>query len=135
MFLHLSKCHLLKIEKQCVCHCTCRLCCLFKAVFPWQILHVVWLTLLSLSNRYHEQSGITDLRGFKFGPLFMRLCFELDLETPAVELIKDQVISSIYFTNIIVTYSFSMSNWCALHDLRNLKYTCVSVAKMSIMLI
>eukprot|EP00076_Gallus_gallus_P035149 XP_025000687.1 pentatricopeptide repeat-containing protein 2, mitochondrial isoform X2 [Gallus gallus] len=40
--------------------------------------------------RYHEQSGITDLRGFKFGPLFMRLCFELDLETPAVELIKDQ---------------------------------------------
>uniref|UniRef100_A0A8C9F3U6 Pentatricopeptide repeat-containing protein 2, mitochondrial n=1 Tax=Pavo cristatus TaxID=9049 RepID=A0A8C9F3U6_PAVCR len=40
--------------------------------------------------RYHEQSGITDLHGFKFGPLFMRLCFELDLETPAVELIKDQ---------------------------------------------
>ncbi|XP_040512192.1 pentatricopeptide repeat-containing protein 2, mitochondrial isoform X4 [Gallus gallus] len=46
--------------------------------------------IYSLSNRYHEQSGITDLRGFKFGPLFMRLCFELDLETPAVELIKDQ---------------------------------------------
>ncbi|XP_048788075.1 pentatricopeptide repeat-containing protein 2, mitochondrial [Lagopus muta] len=40
--------------------------------------------------RYHEQSGITDMHGFKFGPLFMRLCFELDLETPAVELIKDQ---------------------------------------------
>ncbi|POI31870.1 hypothetical protein CIB84_004380, partial [Bambusicola thoracicus] len=40
--------------------------------------------------RYHEQSGITDLHGFKFGPLFMRLCFELDLEAPAVELIKDQ---------------------------------------------
>uniref|UniRef100_A0A8C2SSW8 Pentatricopeptide repeat-containing protein 2, mitochondrial n=2 Tax=Coturnix japonica TaxID=93934 RepID=A0A8C2SSW8_COTJA len=40
--------------------------------------------------RYHEQSGNADLHGFKFGPLFMRLCFELDLETPAVELIKDQ---------------------------------------------
>ncbi|XP_019465998.1 pentatricopeptide repeat-containing protein 2, mitochondrial [Meleagris gallopavo] len=40
--------------------------------------------------RYHEQNGSTDLHGFKFGPLFMRLCFELDLETPAVELIKDQ---------------------------------------------
>ncbi|NXC40917.1 PTCD2 protein, partial [Penelope pileata] len=40
--------------------------------------------------RYHEQNGITDLHGFKFGPVFMRLCYELDLETPAVELIKDQ---------------------------------------------
>ncbi|OXB60196.1 hypothetical protein ASZ78_008159 [Callipepla squamata] len=40
--------------------------------------------------RYHEQNGITDLHSFKFGPLFMRLCYELDLETPAVELIKDQ---------------------------------------------
>ncbi|KFV50120.1 hypothetical protein N328_04080, partial [Gavia stellata] len=40
--------------------------------------------------RYHEQHGITALRNFKFGPLFMRLCYELDLERPAVELIKDQ---------------------------------------------
>ncbi|NXX40637.1 PTCD2 protein, partial [Tricholaema leucomelas] len=40
--------------------------------------------------RYHEQNGITDLHDFKFGPLFMRLCYELDLERLAVELIKDQ---------------------------------------------
>ncbi|KAF1503313.1 Pentatricopeptide repeat-containing protein 2, mitochondrial, partial [Eudyptula minor] len=40
--------------------------------------------------RYHEQNGISALRNFKFGPLFMRLCYELDLERPAVELIKDQ---------------------------------------------
>ncbi|NWR37963.1 PTCD2 protein, partial [Tachuris rubrigastra] len=40
--------------------------------------------------RYHEQNGITTLHNFKFGPLFMRLCYELDLERPAVELIKDQ---------------------------------------------
>lgn len=40
--------------------------------------------------RYHEQNGITALHSFKFGPLFMRLCYELDLERPAVELIKDQ---------------------------------------------
>ncbi|XP_074787503.1 pentatricopeptide repeat-containing protein 2, mitochondrial isoform X3 [Athene noctua] len=40
--------------------------------------------------RYHEQNGIADLSNFKFGPLFMRLCYELDLERPAVELIKDQ---------------------------------------------
>ncbi|KAM9250631.1 pentatricopeptide repeat-containing protein 2, mitochondrial [Cariama cristata] len=41
--------------------------------------------------RYHEQNGITALCNFKFGPLFMRLCYELDLERPAVELIKDQI--------------------------------------------
>ncbi|NWR78943.1 PTCD2 protein, partial [Centropus unirufus] len=40
--------------------------------------------------RYHEQNGIKALHDFKFGPLFMRLCYELDLERPAVELIKDQ---------------------------------------------
>ncbi|NWY55017.1 PTCD2 protein, partial [Chionis minor] len=40
--------------------------------------------------RYHEQNGITALHNFKFGPLFMRLCYELNLERPAVELIKDQ---------------------------------------------
>ncbi|XP_030093287.1 pentatricopeptide repeat-containing protein 2, mitochondrial isoform X2 [Serinus canaria] len=40
--------------------------------------------------RYHEQNKITALHNFKFGPLFMRLCYELDLERPAVELIKDQ---------------------------------------------
>ncbi|KAM8792924.1 pentatricopeptide repeat-containing protein 2, mitochondrial isoform 1-T1 [Eudromia elegans] len=41
-------------------------------------------------SRYHEQNGITSLCDFRFGPLFMRLCYELDFETPAVELIKDQ---------------------------------------------
>ncbi|NXI57810.1 PTCD2 protein, partial [Chloroceryle aenea] len=40
--------------------------------------------------RYHEQNEITAFDNFKFGPLFMRLCYELDLERPAVELIKDQ---------------------------------------------
>ncbi|NWH73154.1 PTCD2 protein, partial [Piaya cayana] len=40
--------------------------------------------------RYHEQNGVKTLCNFKFGPLFMRLCYELDLERPAVELIKDQ---------------------------------------------
>ncbi|XP_051498053.1 pentatricopeptide repeat-containing protein 2, mitochondrial isoform X1 [Apus apus] len=40
--------------------------------------------------RFHEQNEITAINDFKFGPLFMRLCYELDLERPAVELIKDQ---------------------------------------------
>ncbi|NWZ79866.1 PTCD2 protein, partial [Poecile atricapillus] len=43
-----------------------------------------------LSHRSHEQNGVTALHIFKFGPLFMRLCYELDFERPAVELIKDQ---------------------------------------------
>lgn len=51
------------------------------------------INLFNLFNRYHEQNGITALQNFKFGPLFMRLCYDLDLERPAVELIKDQVIS------------------------------------------
>ncbi|KFP80893.1 hypothetical protein N311_12162, partial [Apaloderma vittatum] len=40
--------------------------------------------------RYHEQNGLTALHNYKFGPLFMRLCYDLDLERPAVELIKDE---------------------------------------------
>ncbi|NWR45827.1 PTCD2 protein, partial [Regulus satrapa] len=56
--------------------------------------------------RYHKQKGITALHNFKFGPLFMRLCYELDLERPAVELIKDQVIPLyIHIKNIIVLMS------------------------------
>ncbi|NXG09576.1 PTCD2 protein, partial [Sakesphorus luctuosus] len=54
--------------------------------------------------RYHEQNGIRALHNFKFGPLFMRLCYELDLERPAVELIKDQVIPT-HFQNTVVIVS------------------------------
>ncbi|XP_057163425.1 pentatricopeptide repeat-containing protein 2, mitochondrial isoform X3 [Ursus arctos] len=40
--------------------------------------------------RYHAESRNVTFREYKFGPLFMRLCYELDLEESAVELIKDQ---------------------------------------------
>ncbi|XP_036888024.1 pentatricopeptide repeat-containing protein 2, mitochondrial isoform X2 [Sturnira hondurensis] len=40
--------------------------------------------------RYHAENRIATLGEFKFGPLFMRLCYELDLEGSAVELIRDQ---------------------------------------------
>nr|KAF6441993.1 pentatricopeptide repeat domain 2 [Rousettus aegyptiacus] len=40
--------------------------------------------------RYHAENRNITLGEFKFGPLFMRLCYELDLEESAVELIKDQ---------------------------------------------
>ncbi|XP_023606644.1 pentatricopeptide repeat-containing protein 2, mitochondrial isoform X1 [Myotis lucifugus] len=40
--------------------------------------------------RYYVENRNVTLGEYKFGPLFMRLCYELDLEESAVELIKDQ---------------------------------------------
>uniref|UniRef100_F6WCE1 Pentatricopeptide repeat-containing protein 2, mitochondrial n=3 Tax=Callithrix jacchus TaxID=9483 RepID=F6WCE1_CALJA len=40
--------------------------------------------------RYHAENRNITRGEYKFGPLFMRLCYELDLEESAVELMKDQ---------------------------------------------
>ncbi|XP_073933426.1 pentatricopeptide repeat-containing protein 2, mitochondrial isoform X2 [Castor canadensis] len=40
--------------------------------------------------RYHAENRNVTVGEFKFGPVFMRLCYELDLEESAMELIKDQ---------------------------------------------
>ncbi|KAK2491352.1 hypothetical protein MC885_019922 [Smutsia gigantea] len=40
--------------------------------------------------RYHAENKNMTLGDYKFGPLFIRLCYELDLEESAVDLIKDQ---------------------------------------------
>ncbi|XP_070425971.1 pentatricopeptide repeat-containing protein 2, mitochondrial isoform X1 [Equus przewalskii] len=40
--------------------------------------------------RYHAENRNVTLGEYKFGPLFMRLCYELDLEESAVELVQDQ---------------------------------------------
>ncbi|MBN3273034.1 PTCD2 protein, partial [Polyodon spathula] len=40
--------------------------------------------------RYHEENGNVAFGEFKFGPLFMRLCYELGLEETAAELVKDK---------------------------------------------
>ncbi|XP_047587067.1 pentatricopeptide repeat-containing protein 2, mitochondrial isoform X2 [Lutra lutra] len=40
--------------------------------------------------RYHAENRNVNFGAYKFGPLFMRVCYELDLEESAVELIKDQ---------------------------------------------
>ncbi|PNJ60835.1 PTCD2 isoform 10, partial [Pongo abelii] len=42
--------------------------------------------------RYHAENKNFTLGEYKFGPLFMRLCYELNLEESAVELVKDQVL-------------------------------------------
>ncbi|XP_023558689.1 pentatricopeptide repeat-containing protein 2, mitochondrial isoform X2 [Octodon degus] len=41
-------------------------------------------------HRYHAENRNFTLGEFKFGPVFMRLCYEMDLEESAVDLIKDQ---------------------------------------------
>ncbi|XP_043370221.1 pentatricopeptide repeat-containing protein 2, mitochondrial isoform X2 [Dermochelys coriacea] len=46
--------------------------------------------------RYHTENRNVAFGEFKFGPLFMRLCYELDLEVPAVELIKDQTLHGFF---------------------------------------
>ncbi|XP_077203552.1 pentatricopeptide repeat-containing protein 2, mitochondrial isoform X2 [Paroedura picta] len=46
--------------------------------------------------RYHAENKNTAFGEFKFGPIFMRLCYELDLEATAVELIKDQALHGFF---------------------------------------
>uniref|UniRef100_A0A2K5UWI0 Pentatricopeptide repeat-containing protein 2, mitochondrial n=1 Tax=Macaca fascicularis TaxID=9541 RepID=A0A2K5UWI0_MACFA len=40
--------------------------------------------------RYHAENKNITLGEYKFGPLFVRLCYELDLDESAVEFLKDQ---------------------------------------------
>lgn len=40
--------------------------------------------------RYHTENRNFTLGEYKFGPVFMRLCYELDLEDSAMELIRDK---------------------------------------------
>ncbi|MEE6458647.1 hypothetical protein FKM82_000374 [Ascaphus truei] len=42
--------------------------------------------------RYHEENKNVMFGEFRFGPIFLRLCYELDLADAAFNLIKDQVI-------------------------------------------
>uniref|UniRef100_A0A8D0L0Q8 Pentatricopeptide repeat-containing protein 2, mitochondrial n=1 Tax=Sphenodon punctatus TaxID=8508 RepID=A0A8D0L0Q8_SPHPU len=46
--------------------------------------------------RYHAENRNVNSGRYKFGPLFMRLCYELDLEASAVELIKDQTLHGFF---------------------------------------
>ncbi|KAG8130968.1 putative Pentatricopeptide repeat-containing protein, partial [Naja naja] len=46
--------------------------------------------------RYHEENRNRAFGEFRFGPIFMRLCYELDLEAIALELIKDQTLNGFF---------------------------------------
>ncbi|KAM6475277.1 pentatricopeptide repeat-containing protein 2, mitochondrial isoform 1-T1 [Liasis olivaceus] len=49
--------------------------------------------------RYHEENRNRAFGEFRFGPIFMRLCYELDLEAVALELIKDQTLKGFFGDN------------------------------------
>ncbi|XP_026574007.1 pentatricopeptide repeat-containing protein 2, mitochondrial isoform X1 [Pseudonaja textilis] len=46
--------------------------------------------------RYHEENRNRAFGEFRFGPIFMRLCYELGLEAVALELIKDQTLNGFF---------------------------------------
>lgn len=67
--------------------------CMSWPICPFLVAHCLthWIILIA---RYHAENKNINLGDYKFGPLFIRLCYELDLEESAMELIKDQVIIS-----------------------------------------
>ncbi|KAE8635981.1 hypothetical protein XENTR_v10002803 [Xenopus tropicalis] len=46
--------------------------------------------------RYHEENKNVMFGEFRFGPVFLRLCYELDLEDIAVELLKDKTLHGFF---------------------------------------
>ncbi|XP_028661492.2 pentatricopeptide repeat-containing protein 2, mitochondrial [Erpetoichthys calabaricus] len=46
--------------------------------------------------RYHEENKNFGFGEFKFGPLFMRLCYELGLEETATQMLKDQALKGFF---------------------------------------
>ncbi|XP_038621734.1 pentatricopeptide repeat-containing protein 2, mitochondrial [Tachyglossus aculeatus] len=65
--------------------------------------------------RYHAENKNVAFGEFRFGPLFMRLCYELDLEEPAVQLIKDQHLRGFFSDctsfNILMDMLFTKGNY------------------------
>nr|XP_056704554.1 pentatricopeptide repeat-containing protein 2, mitochondrial [Euleptes europaea] len=76
--------------------------------------------------RYHAENKNVAFGEFKFGPVFMRLCYELDHEAPAVELIKDLALRGFFSDstsfNILMDLLFVKGHYeCALDVLLEMK--------------
>ncbi|KAI1905265.1 hypothetical protein AGOR_G00014330 [Albula goreensis] len=56
------------------------------------------VTAKSVIDRYHEENHNVAFGEFRFGPLFMRLCYELGLEEMAANAIKDKTLKG-FFTD------------------------------------
>lgn len=54
-------------------------------------LNYGWMILSFCTCRYHEQNQNVTSGDFRFGPVFMRLCFELGLVDLAAETLTDEV--------------------------------------------
>ncbi|XP_029430529.1 pentatricopeptide repeat-containing protein 2, mitochondrial isoform X2 [Rhinatrema bivittatum] len=65
--------------------------------------------------RYHIENKNVAFGEFKFGPLFIRLCYELDLESMALDLIKDKVLNGFFSDctsfNILMDMAFSKGHY------------------------
>lgn len=65
--------------------------------------------------RYHAENRNFTLGEYKFGPLFMRLCYELDLEDSAVELIRDKNLQGFFLDstsfNILMDMLFTKGKY------------------------
>ncbi|KAF7250558.1 Pentatricopeptide repeat-containing protein 2, mitochondrial [Varanus komodoensis] len=75
--------------------------------------------------RYHADNRNVSLE-FRFGPLFMRLCYELNLESTALELIKDKALHGFFADstsfNILMDMLFKNGHYeCALEVLLEMK--------------
>lgn len=57
----------------------------------WASIWNLKCNLLSAFTRYHAENRNLAHGGFKFGPLFMRLCYEMGLEDMAAATITDTV--------------------------------------------
>nr|XP_034348396.1 pentatricopeptide repeat-containing protein 2, mitochondrial isoform X2 [Arvicanthis niloticus] len=65
--------------------------------------------------RYHAENRNFTLGEYKFGPVFMRLCYELDLEDSAVELIRDKHLQGFFLDstsfNILMDMLFTKGKY------------------------
>ncbi|KAL1782898.1 pentatricopeptide repeat-containing protein 2, mitochondrial isoform X1 [Sigmodon hispidus] len=69
----------------------------------------------SIIYRYHAENRNFTVGEYKFGPVFMRLCYELDLEDSAVELIKDKHLQGFFLDptsfNILMDMLFTKGKY------------------------
>uniref|UniRef100_A0ABK0M7E6 Pentatricopeptide repeat-containing protein 2, mitochondrial n=1 Tax=Rattus norvegicus TaxID=10116 RepID=A0ABK0M7E6_RAT len=65
--------------------------------------------------RYHTENRNFTLGEYKFGPVFMRLCYELDLEDSAMELIRDKHLQGFFVDstsfNILMNMLFTKGKY------------------------
>lgn len=79
----------------------------------------------NINCKYHTENKNVTLAEFKFGPLFIRLCYDLNLEESAMELRKDEYLQrfsdSTQFTVLMVMLFIKSKYISALEILTEMK--------------